>query len=277
MNKKLIKYIFVIILFFTIVFFISKGEPHTVVVEGGVTEEQINSIQPWYANINDYLGNYSYGFSETESKLTIKYYNNSLNALIKSGKFNEDGTEWIVSNTTLSNLRIKGNKFYSDQWNGEFVSFILNNKKEYGLKLYGYIKSKPSEPLMDEIGFHSLVGLETNKTPEERQKYINSLKANPNLTVSDIDDLRDVLGQTEFMQMFNTARNYVVNKSVSVMKYDLIFQWKKGDWIKFKVISENVITDDMELYMQKVNRKWIGYGVGTSFPDLHKQHPELFK
>ena len=73
MNKKLIKYIFVIILFFTIVFFISKGEPHTVVVEGGVTEEQINSIQPWYANINDYLGNYSYGFSETESKLTIKY------------------------------------------------------------------------------------------------------------------------------------------------------------------------------------------------------------
>jgi hypothetical protein len=116
-----------------------------------------------------------------------------------------------------------------------------------------------------------------HKTPDERQKYVNLLIANPKLVVNDINDLRDVLGQDTLMQMFEVARNYTDSKSVKGMKYDLIFQWKKGDWIKFIVIPENVITDNAELYMQKVDGKWAGYGVGTGFENLYSQHPELFQ
>jgi hypothetical protein len=153
MDKKLIKSIIIILLFLITILVVNTNKPHITVVEGGVIEEKIDNIQPWYVNISDYVGNYHYGFSETESELILKYDKNVLNASIESRKFTEDGTQVILLNIPLNNAKIEGNKFYSDKWNGEFVSFIVENKNEHGLKLYGFVESKPSEPIMDEIGF----------------------------------------------------------------------------------------------------------------------------
>lgn len=161
-KKSIIVLALFLVIFFIFFNYLKKTEKqkiilHDVVVEGGVVDEPVDlaTIQPWNTVIINYAGNYGYGFSESESTLVLDIKRNIISATIKSGKFNKDGTEWIVQNTNLHNIRIEGNKFYSDEWNGEFISFIFENQKEYGLRLYGYVKSKPGEPIIDEIGFYS--------------------------------------------------------------------------------------------------------------------------
>ena len=55
---------------------------------------------------------------------------------IKSGAWSNDGSAWIWTYRNLSNIRIDGNKFYSDQTNGEFVIYDNGKKKIKGLKIY---------------------------------------------------------------------------------------------------------------------------------------------
>mgnify|MGYP003430139586 CR=1 FL=1 len=114
-----------------------------------------------------------------------------------------------------------------------------------------------------------------SQTLEERQEYIDFLKSNPDEKIQDLNDLISVVGWEEYMEIFKTARSFVGDHSADDMVFDLIFQWKKGNWIKFDVIPENIITDNAELYMEKIDGEWTGNVVGTSFEDLWEEHPEF--
>ena len=112
---------------------------------------------------------------------------------------------------------------------------------------------------------------------QANQAKIAELKANPKATVDDIYDLQQVMSFSERKDLFETARKRVVEGSIEGMQFDLVFDWKKGNWIHFTVIPENVNTDIAQLYLEKVGNHWQAYGPGTAFPDLYEQHPELFK
>ena len=112
---------------------------------------------------------------------------------------------------------------------------------------------------------------------QARQAKIAELKANPQLTVDNIYDLQQVISFSEWKDLFETARKRVVEGSVKGMQFDLVFNWKKGNWVHFDVIPENIETDIAQLFLEKVDNHWQVYGPGTAFPDLYEQHPELFK
>jgi hypothetical protein len=83
---------------------------------------------------SQYQGIYHFGESEAESDLVLFYENGKYSARIRSGKFNADATEFNWSYEDLTNVKIEGNKFYSDKANGEFGLF--GEKKVQGLKIY---------------------------------------------------------------------------------------------------------------------------------------------
>ena len=112
---------------------------------------------------------------------------------------------------------------------------------------------------------------------QQRQGKIELLKANPQLPVDNIYDLQAILAFSEKKQLFETARSFVSSHSTQGMQFDLVFNWKKGSWIRFAIIPENIETDNAQLFMEKVDGKWVVRGFGTAFPDLYEQHPELFR
>ena len=109
-----------------------------------------NTIKNWEtSNIKDYQAEYDFGFSESESNLTLDFSNNDPTAVIRKDKW--DGKTWVPIYDNLKNVKIIGNKFYSDSYQGEFVKFTFNNELKYGLLLYGYIDKDRNE-----IGFRNL-------------------------------------------------------------------------------------------------------------------------
>ncbi|WP_109301221.1 hypothetical protein [Aquimarina sp. AU474] len=90
-----------------------------------------NKISVWSVeSLNEYEGIYFFGFLEAESQITLSIDQNIICAQLKSYKWvkeNEDklGRHPLYLNYT--NVKIKGNKFFSDQSNGEFVTY--NNQK----------------------------------------------------------------------------------------------------------------------------------------------------
>lgn len=112
---------------------------------------------------------------------------------------------------------------------------------------------------------------------QARQARIAELKTNPQLTVDDIYDLQQVISFLEWKDLFETARKRVVEGSVKGMQFDLVFNWKRENWVHFNVIPENVETDIAQLFLEKVDNRWKAYGPGTAFPDLYEQHPKLSK
>jgi len=97
------------------------------------------------------------------------------------------------------------------------------------------------------------------------------------LTINSIDDLQLVLTFEERKQVYDLARKSVMNYSSPGMEFSLVFNWKKGDWIKFSVIPENIETDNAQLFLYKENDQWILKGFGTAFPELYEKYPELFE
>ncbi len=103
-------------------------------------EISANNIKAWNVkNTNDYEGVYAFGSSEGETQVTLTIHKNIIclqienngKEIFKSGQF--AGWERNIQNYT--NVKIIGNKFYSDQSNGAFVSYQQNGKKTKCLKL----------------------------------------------------------------------------------------------------------------------------------------------
>lgn len=160
---KLILAIGVLIIISILLFILSKNtlyknkinytQNNKIVVGGGFedgSDIDNNSTKPWVEDYKMYLGSYHLGYSDTESVLRIYEENNKTISSIMSYTLNEQKNEFIPTITELENFSIKNNKFYSDKYNGEFVTFIYQGKKMKGLRIYNYIDNKT-----DEIGFYS--------------------------------------------------------------------------------------------------------------------------
>jgi len=103
-----------------------------------IEENNIN-LKPWVEkNIENYSGLYSYGESEAESSIHLSISNNIICAQLENGDWvisNLEVTGWHKFYTNYTNVRIEGNRFYSDQSNGEFITFTFGNLIIKGLKL----------------------------------------------------------------------------------------------------------------------------------------------
>jgi hypothetical protein len=98
-----------------------------------------SNIKTWIqAKANDYQSLYHFSNSEAESNLVLIMDQDSCYAQIQSGEWGKiDGKDhWIVKIETLKNVRINGNRFFSDKTNGEFVIFNHDNKQLKALMVY---------------------------------------------------------------------------------------------------------------------------------------------
>lgn len=79
---------------------------------------------------------YHFGYSEMESYFVLVFGLDKNYAQIKSGSWSDGGKAWIWYYENLTNVRIEGNKFYSNKTNGEFVIYDNGQEKLQGLKVY---------------------------------------------------------------------------------------------------------------------------------------------
>ena len=96
-------------------------------------------IKQWIPKLEiEYQAVYHFGDSEWESKLTLIASHDKWYAQIESGSWSGIGNDlvWVLSYENLTNVRIEGNKFFSDKTNGEFVFYDGKNGRIKGLKVY---------------------------------------------------------------------------------------------------------------------------------------------
>ena len=99
----------------------------------GIEPISSKEVRPWIVKVpSAYSGTYHFGFSECESTFELQ---------IKKGAISASKTYTQIPSMRLvtkkfSNVRIIGNKFYSDQGNGEFVVGDLDESSGHGLKIY---------------------------------------------------------------------------------------------------------------------------------------------
>ncbi len=90
-------------------------------------------ISPWLPmQKEECQGVYNFGFSELESYFILTITKDSCYAQIKSGDFTGDGRQFVWNFENLKNVRIQGNKFFSDKTDGEFAAL----GKSKGLIVY---------------------------------------------------------------------------------------------------------------------------------------------
>ncbi|MBJ2175839.1 YARHG domain-containing protein [Aureibaculum sp. A20] len=98
-----------------------------------------SNLSPWIVDqIDEYEGAYFYGESEAESELTISIAGDLIIAQLENGEWNIENEEvigWISNYINYTNVKIEGNKFYSDETNGEFVIYLHDNKSIKCLKM----------------------------------------------------------------------------------------------------------------------------------------------
>ncbi|MCB0401018.1 MAG: YARHG domain-containing protein [Flavobacteriales bacterium] len=70
---------------------------------------------------SEYIGVYHFGDSEWETSLIINMSKGQYFAQLQAGHWNDEGTAWIFEYENFKNVRIEGNKFFSDKTNGEFL------------------------------------------------------------------------------------------------------------------------------------------------------------
>ena len=177
----------------------------------GVDDSKINS---WLPKLEiEYQAVYHFGNSEWESNLILICGFDKWYAQIVSGQWSDDGKAWIRQYETLNNVRVKGNKFYSDKTNGEFVCYDTEQKRIKGLKVY---KSWSGDDGY-EIGYlsHSVSQEYSGKYPQASLRQL------------DIDELQR-MSKNDLMIMRNEiyARYGFIFKSGGMM--DIYF--KKQNW-----------------------------------------------
>lgn len=115
----------------------------------GASEIKEGSITPWKSNeLSSYQGIYHFGEGDG-SNLILLINDSTITVQIRNTQYWVDGgyavegglatideldTKWEFKN--LSNVSIQGNKFFSDQYQGEFVIYTDSTSKYFGLKIY---------------------------------------------------------------------------------------------------------------------------------------------
>lgn len=107
-----------------------------------IVDYQVNEslIKVWKTEKKeDYEGVYRFGWSEWESEFYLAIDEEVISAQVKDHEWinseDENLRGWQSRYQNYHNVRIIGNKFYSDESNGEFVTYELDGKKINGLKL----------------------------------------------------------------------------------------------------------------------------------------------
>lgn len=154
---------------------------------------------------------------------------------------------------------------------GGWIGYSYAPTKTLEVERVTFTESKPT------IVVNSTTSTEEVLTPyEKRMKRIGELESDPSLKISDVIEFQMVVPFEERADIYLSARNFVKNNSNPELEFGLIFNWKKGDWVNFTVIPENINTDNAQLFMYKENGQWVLKGFGTAFPDLYMKYPELF-
>jgi hypothetical protein len=118
-------------------------------------------------------------------------------------------------------------------------------------------------------------GFDKRSPAEQRSARINALKADPSLPINDVHDLETVLPDAERIQLYEAARAFVAQHSIQGAAFSLMFEFKKGDLINFEVIPENTVTDHAQLYMQKLDGKWVAEDLGSGPLVPYDELPKL--
>ncbi len=104
-----------------------------------MAEEEIDDklVKQWTAtSLKEYQYVYKFGFSEGEYELVIIVTPEKQYAFTRSGEFTDDGRAWIQVYEPLTNVRIENDRFYSDQYNGQFAIYEEEGREPIrGLKL----------------------------------------------------------------------------------------------------------------------------------------------
>ncbi|MCB0846799.1 MAG: YARHG domain-containing protein [Bacteroidetes bacterium] len=104
----------------------------------GFDEIDPAKISPWKASdITDFQGIYHFGESELESNLVLVVERDLISAQIRSGHFQEINgqTVFLMEYKNLTHVKITGNQFYSDEYQGSFVVFEPNDEPLWALKI----------------------------------------------------------------------------------------------------------------------------------------------
>ena len=150
--------------FVVIVLFLSMGmvAQESNVAEGQQKIDDANVI-PWTIKTpGEYENVYRFGYSELESDLVLLFDNDKYYGQIRSGSWKNSGTLWSWKYENLTNIRVEGSKFYSDQTDGEFVIYDNGKEKKKGLKVYKPWNSYPNAGKSD-------VGFVTNSVDKTKQ------------------------------------------------------------------------------------------------------------
>jgi len=103
----------------------------------GFQEIDDSKVSSWLPNTTiEYQYVYHFGDSEMESDLILLGASEKFYAQIKYAKWNDKAQQWFWHYENLTNVKIVGNKFYSDKTNGEFVIYDNGQEKIKGLKVY---------------------------------------------------------------------------------------------------------------------------------------------
>ena len=96
-----------------------------------------SKLKPWLLkDKTGYQFAYHFGDSEAESNLVVLVGPDKCYAQISWGEWSADGVNWLKRFETLSNVRIEGNRFFSDKTNGEFVLYTNGGETTQCLKVY---------------------------------------------------------------------------------------------------------------------------------------------
>ena len=127
----------VILLFFTITLVHTLASGQTIF---GFKRFDDSKLKPWLSRqTQEYQYLYYFGFSKLQPSLILIIDSDSCYAQIKYWEWVKKGKkrDWIWNYENLENVRIQGNKFFTDKTDGEFV--IYDNTK--GLVLYNLWRS----------------------------------------------------------------------------------------------------------------------------------------
>ena len=108
-------------------------------------------------------------------------------------------------------------------------------------------------------------------------RYYRNSRIDNHDAVSNYLDLEESMPLSERVQLFEAARSYASTHAVPNMQFDLVIYKHEGDWIRFKLLPENVETDIADLYMEKVDGNWVGRSLGTGDPGLTDAPSDLFQ
>ena len=102
-------------------------------ITSGNKQIDTSKIKPWIPKqTQDFQSEYNFGYSEHETYFVLIISKDSCYAQIKSGESSVDSRDFIWDFENLENVKIVGNKFYSNRTNGEFVKY----KNRTGLIIY---------------------------------------------------------------------------------------------------------------------------------------------